>query len=161
MQADGFDTALLIHYTTAVEGASAYLQTTLTGSASGPTANPQALVGLEADSFTREDPYYAYQHYALHTDPGWTRVDASSSSDRLLASAWLSPNGYALTIVLVNAGTAAVDTKLALPAGFGATSEVTRTVFSGAERGAKLGRLSAQGILNVPARAIVTVSLSP
>jgi glucuronoarabinoxylan endo-1,4-beta-xylanase len=161
MQTDGFGTALLIHYTTVVEGASAYLQTTLTSSATGPSANPQALVGLDASTFVREDPYYAYQHYALHTDPGWTRVEATSSVDNLLVSAWLAPNGYSLTVVFVNAGSTDATTQLTVPPSIGTVSSVSRTVFGGFERGANLGHLSKEGILNVPARAIVTVALNP
>jgi hypothetical protein len=161
MQADGLGTALLIHYTTVIEGGSAYIQSSLTGPSSGPTANPQALVGLDTTTFVREDPYYAFQHYALHTDPGWTRVDALSNVDSLLASAWLSPTGTALTVVLVNSGNSEVDTKLAVPSGIGGTTAVTRTVFGGSERGVPLGSLSDAGILSVPARAIVTVAFTP
>jgi len=161
MQADGFGTTLFLHYTTVVEGASAYIQQTLTGSATGPTANPQALVGLGANNFTRQDPYYAFQHYALHTDPGWMRVDAKSDSDTLLASAWLSPSGYELTVVLVNAGTTDIDMKLSLANGGFTSSVVTRTVFNAAERAAELGHLSKEGILTLPPQAVVTVWFRP
>lgn len=160
MQADGFGTALFIHYTTVIEGGSAYIQASLTGPSSGPSANPQALVGLDTTTFVPQDPYYAFQHYALHTDPGWTRVDAISNVGSLLASAWLSPTGTALTLVLVNAGTSEVDAKVSVPDGIGATTAVTRTVFGGTERGAALGNLSEAGILSVPARAIVTVAFT-
>jgi len=161
MQADGFGTTLFLHYTTVIEGASAYVQQTLTGSATGPTANPQALVGLGTNNFTRQDPYYAFQHYALHTDPGWMRVDANSTSDSLLASAWLSPDGYELTVVLVNAGTTDIGAKLSLANGGFTTSEITRTVFGAAERATPLGRLSKEGVLTLPPRAVVTVWFNP
>ncbi|HEX5100643.1 MAG TPA: hypothetical protein VFV94_14135 [Polyangiaceae bacterium] len=161
MQSDGFGTTLFLYYTTVVEGASAYIQQTLTGSATGPNANPQALVGLGTNNFTRQDPYYAYQHYALHTDPGWMRVDAKSDNDALLASAWLSPSGYELTVVLVNAGTTDIDMKLSLANGGFTSSVVTRTVFNAAERGAQLGHLSKEGILTLPPQAVVTVWFRP
>ncbi len=38
-------------------------------------------------------------------------------------------------------------------------SEVTRTVFDGVDRSAELGVLSAEGILGVPGRSVVTVAL--
>lgn len=161
MQSDGFGTTLFIHYTTVVEGASAYVHQTLTGSASGPMANTMTLVALDTSTFTREDPYYAFQHYALHTDPGWTRVDALSSSDSLLASAWIAPTGYELTVVLVNAGTTDIDAKLGFANGSFGTSEVTRTVFGAAEHGAKLGRLSKEGVLSLPPRSVVTIWMTP
>jgi hypothetical protein len=144
-----------------VEGASAYLQQTLTGSSSGPAASPDALVGLDATSFTPQDPYHAMRHFAFHTDPGWRRVDALSDSEGLLASAWLSPSGDALTLILVNAGSAAISAQLNLPATLnGAASQITRTTFAGVERSALLGSLSAERVLNVPSRAVVTLALS-
>lgn len=161
MQSDGLGTAMLIYYATAVEGASAYLQTTLTSSATGPATNPDALVFLTGTDFTLLDPYYAMQQYALHTDPGWVRVDVSSSEPSLLASGWLSPAGDALTIILVNSGTTDLDADLDLgDASNMVHSDVTRTVFGGVERGADLGSLSAKGVLKVPSRSIVTVAVS-
>jgi len=161
MHADGFGTALLIHYTTVFEGASAYLQQTLTGSLSGPAASPDALIGLDASTFVPQDAYHAMRHFALHTDPGFRRVDAVSDAESLLASAWLSPAGDALTLILINAGSSAVSAKINLPAALsGSASQVTRTAFAGAERSAPLGSLSSEGVLTVPSRAVVSVALS-
>jgi O-glycosyl hydrolase len=161
MQADGFGTALLIHYTTTVEGASAYLQTSLASSGTGPATNTQALVGLTTSDFTVQAPYHSLRHFAFYTDPGWVRVDASSSTTTLLASSWQSPNKEALTVVLVNASTSDVDVALELAAGdWPATSQVTRTVFGGVERSAALGALSAERVLRVPARSIATIAFS-
>lgn len=159
MQADGFGTALLMHYALVIEGASAYLQAALTGPTTGPVANAQALIGIGANAFIRQGPYFALQHFALHTDPGWLRVDASSSAADLLVSAWSSPSDDALTVILINRGnetlTAALD-----PQHEFATSSVTRTVFGGLEHAAQLGALSAGGVLQVPGHAIVTVAFS-
>jgi len=159
MQADGFGTAVMIHYATVVEGASAYLQAALTGSASGPLANTLALVGINATDFAVQDPYYAMQHFAQHTDPGWTRVEATAAANGLLVSAWLSPSGQDLTLVLLNAGSAEVNARLKLP-GVWQTSSVTRSVFSGVERSTNLGALSAQAVVRLPPAAVMTIALS-
>jgi glucuronoarabinoxylan endo-1,4-beta-xylanase len=159
MQADGFGTAVLLHYTLAVEGAAVYAQTSLASAASGPFANPKALFGFEADTFTRQEPYYAFQHYSLYTDPGFVRVGATSTTPDLLASAWLSPDEGALTIVLVNAGRSALDVELDLGSTSPRASKVTRTVFDGVERSAELGRLSEASVVDVPSRAMVTIAL--
>jgi glucuronoarabinoxylan endo-1,4-beta-xylanase len=159
MQSDGFGTALSMHYALTVEGVSAYLQGVLAAPAASPVLNPGTLIALGADDFTLEDPYHAMRHYALNTDPGWIRVDAASDAGDLLASAWLSPQEEALTVVLVNAGTTDHDVALDLGARSGMTSRVTRTVFAGVERSAELGTLSPEGFLRVPGHAMVTVAL--
>jgi glucuronoarabinoxylan endo-1,4-beta-xylanase len=159
MIAAGIETALLIHETTAVENASAYIKQTLVGSATGPV-NPLASIALGTTQFTLREPYFAMQHYSLHTDPGWMRVAATSSAGDLLVTAWLSPEEDALTVVLLNSGNAQLDVRLAVPSELSASSEVTRTVFGGRERAAALGSLSPQGVLTIPARAIVTVAFS-
>ncbi len=161
MESDGLGTALLIHYTTVVEGASAYLQTTLTSSTTGPATNFDALVGTTATDFTIRQTYYAMRHFSLNTDPGWVRVDATSTSSTLLSSAWVSPAGDALTVVLVNDATTDQNIELDLASGTRpAHSSVSRTVFDGVERGADLGSLSDGNVLKVPARSIVTVAFS-
>ncbi|MEI9948839.1 MAG: hypothetical protein WDO74_07600 [Pseudomonadota bacterium] len=159
MQADGFGTALLIHYATVVEGVAAYLQAALTGPVSGPLTNTQALLGIDLTTFTRQDPYYAMRHFAARTDPGWTRVEATAGTGGLLVSAWLSPSSQDLTLVLINPRSIELSARLKLP-GDWPTSEVTRSVFSGVERYAALGALSSPGVLRMPPESVVTVALS-
>lgn len=161
MQADGFGTALMIHYATVVEGASAYLQAALTGPVSGPLTNTQALVGIDSADYRLQDPYHAMRHFASHTDPGWTRVEATTANANsgLLISAWQSPSGQDLTLVLINTRAFELNARLKLP-GDWSTSEVRRSVFSGTERFSALGSLSSQGSLRMPPESVVTVALS-
>jgi glucuronoarabinoxylan endo-1,4-beta-xylanase len=160
MQADGFGTAVLIHYATVVEGASAYLQAGLTGPVSGPLTNTQALLGIDSATYRIQDPYHAMRHFAAHTDPAWTRVGATAASGSgLLVSAWQSPTGQDLTLVLINGKSIEVSARLDLP-GDWSTSEVTRSVFSGVERWSTLGALSSQRVLRLPPESVVTVALS-
>jgi glucuronoarabinoxylan endo-1,4-beta-xylanase len=159
MQADGFGTALMIHYATVVEGASAYLQAALTGPISGPLTNTQALLGIDLATFRLQDPYHAMRHFAGRTDPGWARVEATAANSGLLVSAWLSPSGQDLTLVLINTRTVELSAQLKLP-GDWSTSDVMRSVFSGVERSTALGALSGQGVLRMPPESVVTVALS-
>jgi O-glycosyl hydrolase len=158
MQADGFQTAVLAHYALTAADVSVYLQNDLVSLAA--EVADVALVLLTEDGVEPQGPYYALMHYAKHTDPGWVRVDARSDGAELLASAWLSPDERALTIVLVSSGDEAVDVELALPEELRARTEVTRSVFDGVERYAELGALSPEAIVRVPARSIVTISLA-
>jgi glucuronoarabinoxylan endo-1,4-beta-xylanase len=157
MQSEGFETAVLMHDALAVEGASTYLQNDFVG-APDLSPNPTALIALAAESFTLQGPYHAMRHYSLHTDPGWVRVAATASVTNLLASAWTSPAGDAVTLVLVNVGFDPIDAQIQPGPQASMSSQVTRTVFAGVERSAELGAFSSDGILRVPGRAMVTVA---
>ena len=161
MQAPGYETAVLIHHTLEIEGGSAYIVTSLTGAAVGSVgANTEAPIALGPNDFVIQESYYALQHYALHTDPGWVRVKSESTRpDELLVSSWISPAEDKLTLVLVNTGTEELDVGLDLERTY-ATSEVSRSAFNGTERNVSLGALSAERIVNLPSHAVVTVALS-
>ena len=81
----------------------------------------------------------------------------------MLASAWLSPDERALTVVLVNPETEAMQIELllddALPQRL-ARSEITRTVFASNEHGAHKGALAEDAIVELPAGSIVTVAFT-
>jgi O-glycosyl hydrolase len=160
MLANGFETAVLAHYSLTAADASVYLQNDLVAQTS--EAADIALVLLTDDAVEPQGPYFTLMHFAKHTDPGWIRVDARSDGAALLASAWLSPDERALTIVLVNSGPEQLDVELALPAALRtalARTAVTRTVFDGVERSAELGALPAGNVVRNPARSVVTIAL--
>ncbi len=159
MQAEGFETALLMHYALAVEGVSVYVQGGFAASASSLTGDPRALIAMGTSDFTLQLPYHAMRHYSLHTDPGWVRVAAASSATSLLASAWLSPAEDALTMVLLNSGLSEVDVSVDVGQTEWTSSQVTRTAFEGVERSAELGGVPAQAVLRVPGHAVLTVAL--
>ncbi len=160
MQADGFDTAVLIHHALVDGGASMYLQTALVGPFAGPATNGSALIGLQADTFTLQDAYFAMSHYSRFTDPGWSRVAASGSATGLLTSAWLAPEGDRLSVILINSGgnTLSVDVKLDAQAP--SAGQLLRSVFDGSERMAELGAWSRGATISLPARSIATLVLS-
>jgi glucuronoarabinoxylan endo-1,4-beta-xylanase len=160
MRADGLDTAILVQHALTHGGASLYLQNDLTRSSDDPA--DVALFLLGSDHFETRLPYHALAHFAKHTDPGWIRVAASSEASDVLSSAFLAPDASALTLILVNASDRLQRVRL----GFGALraelerTEVRRTVFSGVERSTSLGELSDTGIVEMPAKSVVTVALA-
>jgi O-glycosyl hydrolase len=154
MQAGGFDTALLIHHALVSEGAAMYLQTALVAPRSGPATNPSALIGLEQGDFVLQAPYFAMQHYALFTDPGYVRVATTTSAAGVLVSAWRAPQGSALTLVAINTG--AVEQVVELDVGAPRSFRAFRTVFDGAERMAPLGSLAPGTKLSLPPRSMLT-----
>jgi glucuronoarabinoxylan endo-1,4-beta-xylanase len=161
MQADGFATAVLMHYALTAGGAAAYLQNDLASWA--PEVAEHAVVHLGSDGVERLGPYYALMHFAKRTDPGWVRVGAISNTAGLLSSAWLSPDESALTVVMINRGQDDLDAELVLSEPLRArfrSTKLERTVFESTERFADRGALSATGVANVPAGSILTISFT-
>jgi glucuronoarabinoxylan endo-1,4-beta-xylanase len=100
-----FDTALLINNALTVENVSAYIYWELIWNDSNPETGLVSIVGQSlSSSYVINDLYYALKHFARWTDPGWVRVDATSSVSAVRASAFVSPDGGSLTLVLLNAG---------------------------------------------------------
>ncbi len=159
MQADGFDTAVLIHHALVEGGASMYLQAALIGPLSGPNVNPSALIGLEGDTMILQDPYYAMSHFSRFTDPGWTRVASTTSTPGLLVTAWLAPKHDALTIVLVNDSSSVLTVGLDLGVDKVRSAKLRRTVFDGSERFADLGKWLAGSPISLPPRSLATLAI--
>jgi O-glycosyl hydrolase len=157
MQANGFDTAVLIHHALVDGGASMYLQTALVGPLSGPMTNPTALVGLEDDTFVLQGPYFAMSHYSHFTDPGWVRVESRTAAEGLLTSAWLSPDHDALSIIFTNTGAAALSVALELDRESIRSAELTLSAFDSVERMSDLGEWKMGDRISLPPRSVATL----
>jgi glucuronoarabinoxylan endo-1,4-beta-xylanase len=169
---DLFDTAWLIQSSVTVEGVSSYLYWDLfwPPPPAGSDAAPSGLVSVDDPSspdagFSINDSYYAVQHFAKWIGVGWQRVAVTSSLGSVTASAFLSPDGARLTLVLLNTdGIAHQVTVDPGQADAGATGFATSAVYrtSGAsERTTPLGSLAAGGAFDMPSRAIATVTFGP
>jgi len=98
-----FDTALLINNAMTVENASAYIYWELIWNNADPQTGLVSVPrGPSAAPYTINDIYYALKHFARWTDPDWVRVDAKSSAGSVRASAYLSPDGASVTLVVLN-----------------------------------------------------------
>jgi hypothetical protein len=159
MQADGFATAILAHYSLAVANSAGYLQQHFVADTFDSTST--ALIGATAETIEKLPAYHALTHFARFTEPGWLRVAADTDSPSVLSSAWSAPDGSALTVVLVNPTDTAVSVELVLsPPASLRNATVVRTVFDGVERSANLGRLPPRPIVRLPGKSILTVTTS-
>ena len=99
------------------------------------------------------------KHFAKWTDPGWVRVDVSSSLAAVRASAFVSPDGKTLTVVLLNTDTAQHVVGVA-PGGFAfGTASIYRS--SGAAERAAGVAPGAGNSVTMPATSLATVVLGP
>ncbi|HEX2656922.1 MAG TPA: glycoside hydrolase family 30 beta sandwich domain-containing protein [Polyangia bacterium] len=154
-----FDTALLIHNAVTIGNASAYIYWELIWNESNPQTGLVALSpGSPSAPFTVNDTFYALKHFARWTDPGWVRVDARSSGSSLRVSAFASPDGNTVTMVLLN-----TDSKVHFvtldPGQFPFSHAEIRRSSGDSERTA-LVTMEPDGTLALPPRSIATVTLT-
>jgi glucuronoarabinoxylan endo-1,4-beta-xylanase len=156
-----FDTAWLIHNAMTVQNAAAYVYWELIWTDATPQTGLITVPrGAAATSpYTINDIYYALKHFARWTDPGWVRVDARSTVSAVRTSAFVSPDGGSLTLIVLNAGTK--DHTIAVDAGafpFG-TLTVYRT--SGDTERAAVVAPESDGTIVLPTRGIATITYTP
>jgi glucuronoarabinoxylan endo-1,4-beta-xylanase len=96
---DWFQTVWVMHNCLVNGNVSAYLWWELIwGEGSKP------LITLSSTGYTINKYYWAFRQYSRYISAGWNRVTATSTDDSLRMSAFASPGGDALTIVILNIG---------------------------------------------------------
>ena len=152
-----FDTAWLINDALTVENVSVYLWWELVWSDQTPETGLVSIAGGSATApYTVNDLYYALKHFARWTDPGWVRVDATSSVSSVRASAFVSPDGSSLTLVLLN--TDSKDHLVSVkPGGFVDAALAVYRTSGDSERAAPVAPES-DGSIALPSRAIATLT---
>jgi glucuronoarabinoxylan endo-1,4-beta-xylanase len=151
----GFETAWLIHHSLVEEGVVAFLYWDLIWERSS------GLVSINGRSVKIRDQYYALEHYARFTDPGYVRVGARADAPSIRPSAFVSPAGDQLTVVVLNTGSAPADVRLDAGGFQAARVSVHRTVFrpGASDTWRDLGALAAGAPVPLPARSAATIVL--
>jgi glucuronoarabinoxylan endo-1,4-beta-xylanase len=102
--------------------------------------------------------YYALKHFSSSVSKGYARVGTTSSSSNLRATAFLSPDGTKLAVVILNVGPTADTVALAF-AGFTASSVVGYQSVDGSFY-QRLGSLSASGTVALPTLSVTTLEFA-
>jgi glucuronoarabinoxylan endo-1,4-beta-xylanase len=157
---DMFDTAWLINNALTVENVSAYVYWELVWSNSNPPTGLVTVAGSPSSPYTINDLYYALKHFARWTDPGWVRVDATSSVSAVRTSAFVSPDGTSLTLVLLNTSSNQDHMVAVNPGAFPfGTLTIYRT--SGDSERTSVVYPESDGSIALPARSIATITYTP
>jgi O-glycosyl hydrolase len=120
--------------------------------------HPTAVEGLVINNGQKTDRYYAAKHYFKYIRPGAISVDALSSDEEVLSTAFQHNDKKTLSIVLINYGSASKQIKLApiQNSGMPTTYKVYETS-SSAVRCQDKGSVSAGSLINMPANSILTL----
>ncbi len=161
MRADGFETALLLHHAFAEEGAALYLQHNFLSRPATDGEDSLGVLVVTDEGFSRHEIYHALRHYAAYTEPGWTRLELTSDTETLMATAWVSPNQQQLSVVLTNPTLDPLEVQVDSGEVFSdgpPPAFVIRTTFDGIERSKDLGTLDGGRVVSLPGHSVVTVA---
>ena len=154
-----FETAWLMNNALTVENVSAYIYWELIWSPKPPTGLVTVASQDPSSPYTINDTYYALKHFARWTDPGWVRVDAKSSLSAVRASAFVSPDGASLTLVLLNTG--AKDHLVAVSPGAFPFGSLAIYRSSGSNERTASVAPETDGNVLLPSRSIATLTYTP
>jgi glucuronoarabinoxylan endo-1,4-beta-xylanase len=142
-----------IHNCLVYEGVTSYFQWT----SFRASYTEGGMINLKGGGPEIRDLYWFFKHYAYLTDPNWYRVGAtpSPSSDQRM-TAFKSPDGNNLTIVILNKSASSVNLTLDLNGFPMDNSAIYRS--SETEHWAYIGPFYEAGSLMLPARSITTIS---
>jgi glucuronoarabinoxylan endo-1,4-beta-xylanase len=154
---EAINLAHLMHNALVFEHASAYIYWELFWT---PPNGLVSYVGTPSSgtSYAINPVYYAFKHYAAFTNPGWHRVEASTSlgsQGSVRISAFKSPDNRQLSIVIINLAYNNTNLTLDLNGFPSDSSEIYRT--SETENTAYIGPFYGAGSLMLPARSIITI----
>ena len=108
-----------------------------------------------ADGYKVNGDYYSIKHFSKYILKGYRRVGASSDDSNLRTSAFISPDGGKLTIVVLNVAANAETAKFAFT-GFNATAVVG---FQSADNhfDQPVSSLTPSGAITLPAKTVTTL----
>jgi glucuronoarabinoxylan endo-1,4-beta-xylanase len=155
----GFETAWLMHLSIVEEGVVAFLYWNLVWGGQG------GLVSINDHKAFARDQYFAVRHYARFTEPGDVRVGMRSDAADVVASAFASPAGDRVTLVVLNTGSSDATIRVDPGAFPAARASAFRTVFrpGKSERWAAVwpeaGAALTGRTLALPPRSMATVVL--
>jgi O-glycosyl hydrolase len=150
---DAINTAITLHNSLTVEGVTAYLYWELFW---GPGTGMVSL--NDPDTYSITPTYYAFKNYSAFVDSGWQRVDASTDSSYLKVSAYISPDGDKMSVVIINTAKSEISLETSFKGFSVSKGEVYRT--SETEECDNVGGYDKVKPLKLPAKSITTLTLS-
>lgn len=153
-----FKTAWLVGNNISIGNASAYFYWNLVWPGSGliNIDNPWDLANWTNEKgYTVTPHYYAFKHFAKFIDAGYKRISCTNSNDGIRSSAFISPDGSELVMVLLNIADNAITTNV-IPAGWeNETSQVFQSVEGNYFQ--SLGSVSSDGTMKLPSQSVSTL----
>jgi glucuronoarabinoxylan endo-1,4-beta-xylanase len=108
--------------------------------------------------YTINPTYYAFKQFSAFTDDGWQRVKASTDSDPLKISAYISPDNEQMSIVIINTSDVSIELDLSLNDFSFTRGDIYRT--SRTENCVFVEDFNRPKLFSLPAKSITTIQLT-
>jgi glucuronoarabinoxylan endo-1,4-beta-xylanase len=154
-----FTLSQIIQSSLVVENVSAYLVWDLfwPGSDFLDLENPWASgTWVNPNGFKTGTKFYAFKQFANFIKPGWIRVTTSNPSVTIKPSAFMSPDGQSMSIVVINTGSTTDSISIASSAFAVSSGKIYRT--SDTENCISIGDYTG-GNIKLPVKSITTITL--
>jgi len=154
---DWYNTALFIHHALVDANSSGYIYWKLAWSTPGSGTDHGMISVASNGTYTVTPFYHLIKHFSKNIDAGYHRVESTIGNSLLYNSAFLSPDGKKLTVVVINTGTPTDDIKIAVA---GKTITDISAVQSKSGTGTyykPLTGLTPTGTVSLPGRSITTI----
>lgn len=150
---DAYNMALLLHNSLTVEEVAGYLYWDLFWGSTNV-----GLVSVTSSSYTINSDYWGFKQFSAYIHSGWQRVDASTDSSALRISAYISPNGENLTVVVINTSD---STDISLTPSFPGFTILNGTIYrtSQTQNCVNAGSYTG-GAVTIAAKSVVTLALT-
>ncbi|RPI07135.1 MAG: T9SS C-terminal target domain-containing protein [Ignavibacteriae bacterium] len=150
---DWLQTGWLIHNCINDGNVSGYIWWQLVWGAGG-----KPLIEMQSSTYSISKYYWTLRQFSKYISNGWTRVTAESDTTALKCSAFISPDGKNVTMVVMNIGSESQTRNLAVQDFTVTTGRVVCTTDSG--NGVLVdSTLTFPSSINFPARSITTIAL--
>lgn len=107
--------------------------------------------------YTINPTYYAFKQFSAFTDNGWQRIEASTDSEALKISAYISPDNNQMSAIIINTSDVNIELALSLNNFSSAIGSIYRT--SPTENCAFVGDFEKSRSVFLPAKSITTLAL--
>ncbi|MEI8114570.1 MAG: T9SS type A sorting domain-containing protein [Bacteroidia bacterium] len=111
---------------------------------------------VNPNGFKAGTKFYAFKQFASFIKPGWIRVTTSNPSATIKPSAFMSPEGQSMSIVVINTGSTLDSISIASSAFAVSSGKIYRT--SDTEKCVLVGNYSG-GTIKLPVKSITTITL--
>ena len=99
--------------------------------------------------------YYAYKHFTRFIHAGYTRVDHTCSNSFVRASAYISPDGKQLTVVMINPTEQAITSSVDIGGGVAKKTTVYQSITNDYFK-----QLPTSASIQLPAKSVTTIVYS-